>query len=116
MKIVKEKSGKDNEKKSNALLVIEDARTNEICKGFFPKRIVKNGKDWICPICLRPHHKKPGPFTRGVRILTDENAVTLWVQSFGCCRWQQQFPFNEIKERKVKKSDLNSVLLWSFSQ
>jgi|GEM_PF-2390858 len=114
MKIVQEKRGKDSEKKINALLVIEEAQINEICKEFFPKWVVKEGKDWICPICQRPHHKEPGPFTRGVTIHTNESTVTLWVQSLGCCRWEQCFTFKEIKERKVKASNLIPVLIRSF--
>jgi len=37
----------------------EDSQIFEISKEFFPKRIVRKGKDWICPICKRPHYKQP---------------------------------------------------------
>lgn len=114
MKIVQEKEKKGSEKKSITLPAVVDAQIQEISKEFFPERIVQVGKDWICPICERPHHKEPGPFTYGVTVRKNESAVSLWVQSLGCCRWEQHFPFKKIKERKVNASNLNSVIRRSF--
>ena len=83
---------------------------SEISKEFFSKRIVKKGKDWICPICNRPHHQKPGPFTAGMIASRSECEATLWVQSLGCCRWEQHIPFEKIKERKIESLNLIPVL------
>lgn len=114
MEIVQEKRKKESEQKSIALLGVDDAPINEISKEFFPKRVVQERKDWICPICERPYHKEPGPFTYGVTVRKNESTVTLWVQSLGCCKWEQCFPFKKIKERKVNASNLISVLRRSF--
>jgi hypothetical protein len=114
MEIVQEKRKKGSERKSIALLAVDDTQIKEISKEFFPKRVVQEGKDWICPICERPHHKQPGPFTYGVTLRKKEVTVTLWVQSLGCCRWEQCFPFEKIKERQVNASNLFSVLRRSF--
>ncbi|MDI6777313.1 MAG: hypothetical protein QMD03_08820 [Syntrophales bacterium] len=114
MKIVQEKRKKGSERKSIALPAVDDVQIQEISKEFFPEWIVQDGKDWICPICERPHHKEPGPFIYGATVRKNESAVSLWVQSLGCCRWEQCFPFKKIKERKVKASDLIPVLRRSF--
>ena len=114
MKIVQEKKKMGSENKSITLPVVVDAQIQEISKEFFPERIVQIGKEWICPICLRPHHKEPGPFTHGLTIRKSENTVSLWMQSLGCCSWVKHFPFNKIKERKVNASNLNSVIKRSF--
>lgn len=114
MKVVKEEKKKGSENKSIALSVVVDAQIQEISKEFSPEQIVQVGKDWICPVCLRPHHKKPGPFTHGATIKKNESTVSLWVQSMDCCRWEQHFPFKAIKERKVNAANLNSVIRRSF--
>lgn len=114
MKIVQGKGKKESEGKSTALLAVGDVQINEISKEFFPERIVREEEDWICPICERPYHKEPGPFTYGATVRKNEGTVSLWVQSLGCCRWEQHFPFKKIKEGKVKASNLISVLRRSF--
>jgi len=114
MKNVQEKRKKGNEGKSIALLSVNDAQIGEISKEFFPKRVIQEGKDWICPICERPHHKEPGPFTCGMTIRKNEGTVTLWVQSLGCCRWAQHFPVKKIKDGKINTSDINSILRRNF--
>ena len=88
----------------------EDSQIFEISKEFFPKRIVRKGKDWICPICKRPHYKHPGPFTCGMTVRKSESIVTLWVRSLGCCGWAQHIPFEKIKERKIESLKLIPVL------
>ncbi len=114
IKSVQEKRKKGSEIKSIALPVVEDVQIQEISKEFFPEWVAQHGKEWICPICERPHHKEPGPFIYGVAVRKDESTVTLWVQSLGCCRWEQNFPFKKIKEGKVKVSNLIPVLRRSF--
>lgn len=89
----------------------EDLQINEISKEFFPKRIVKNGKDWICPICYRPHHKKPGPFTCGMKVQENERDVSLWVRALDCCEWEQHFSLDD----EVKISELSPVIKRIFS-
>lgn len=107
MKMVQEKRKKGG--KNIALLTCEDAQINEITKEFFPEQVVKKGKGWICPICYRPHHhREPGPFTCGIKVRRNERTVSLWAQALNCCGWEQHFPFEKIKERKL--GDLNSVL------
>ena len=89
----------------------ENAQINEISKEFFPKRIVKKGKNWICPICYRPYHKEPGPFTCGIKIRENERAVSLWVRALDCCGWEQHFSLDQ----KVEISNMNTVLKRIFS-
>lgn len=114
MKIAQENNRKENENKHIALPVVFEAQIQEISKEFFPERIVQDGQKWVCPVCLRPHHKEPGPFTHGATVRKKENSVSLWVQSSGCCRWEQHFSLNKIKERKINASNLNSVIKRSF--
>jgi hypothetical protein len=114
MEIVQENGEKGTEQKGIALFAVDDLQIKEIGKEFFPKIVIQGRKDWICPICGRPYHKEPGPFTCGVTVRRKESTVTLWVQSLGCCRWEQSFPFRKIKERKVNASDLIFVLRRSF--
>ncbi|HHT9124673.1 MAG TPA: hypothetical protein ACFYD6_02530 [Candidatus Brocadiia bacterium] len=113
MKMVQEKREKEREARKNIALLtgrVEDAQINEISKELFLGQIVKKGKDWICPVCYRPHHKKPGPFTCGITVHRNERTVSLWARALNCCRWEQYFPFEKIKERKVEASNLNPVL------
>jgi hypothetical protein len=114
MKIIQEKKKNESERKNIAVHAVDEAHIEEISKEFFPERIVQEREDWICPVCERPHHKQPGPFTYGVTVRRNESTVTLWVQSLGCCRWEQCFTFQEIKERKVKASNLIPVLMRRF--
>lgn len=89
----------------------EDAQISERSKEFFPKRIAKKGKEWICPVCYRPHHKKPGPFTCGIKARENERTVSLWVRALDCCKWEQHFSL----DRKVEISNMNTVLKRIFS-
>ena len=114
MKIVQEKKKMGSGNKSITLPVVVDAQIQEISKEFFPERIVQVGGKRICPVCLRPHHKDPGPFTHGVIVRKNEDSVSLWVQSLGCCRWEQSFSLKKIKERKVNASNLQSAIKRSF--
>lgn len=98
-------------KRINTLPALRDIHIREISKDFFPDLVSQEGtKEWKCPICERPHHKEPGPFSCGMTLDKNENTVSLWVKSFGCCKWNQNFSFYDIKERKVSKSNLISIL------
>ena len=110
MEMVQEKRKKGCARKNIAFLTGGDAQINEISKEFFPGRIFKKGKGWTCPLCYRPYHKEPGPFTYGLTVHRNGKTVSFWAQALNCCRWEQHFPFEKIKERKVKASNLNSVL------
>jgi hypothetical protein len=114
MEFVQQERKKGSEQKSIALLAVDNEQIKEIRKEFFPKRVSQERKDWICPICERPYHKEPGPFTCGVTLRRKESTVTLWVQSLGCCRYEQCFSLKKIKERKVNASNLISALRRSF--
>lgn len=104
MKITQGK-GKRGEK-SIIPLMIENARIKEMSQEFFPGQAIQEGEDWTCPICLRPHYKEPGPFSYGATIHEKKDFITLWVQSVGCCRWEQEFSIKKLKERQVKASNL----------
>lgn len=106
----KEKGGE----KSVIPLMIENARIKEISREFFPGQAIQEGKDWTCPICLRPHHKEPGPFNYGATIHEKKDSITLWVQSAGCCKQEQEFSIKKLKERQVKASNLMPFLKRHF--
>ena len=95
MKTIQEKRKKIIDRKSINLVAVEDEQFYEIRKEFFPKQDIKREETWICPICERPFHKKPGPFTCGLTVHRNEGTIALWVQSLGCCRFEQEFPIEE---------------------
>ena len=77
--IVIDNRRKGSKRKGIALLLVDDVQIKEIKKEFFPNHAGKEGDGWICPICERPYHKEPGPFTYGVTLRKDEGTVTIWV-------------------------------------
>lgn len=105
-----QKRKEDCEQNCTSIVVTDDVQINEIRKDFIPKLIYKKRKGWICPLCKRPHHKEPGPFTYGMTMRKDDNTIILWAQSLGCCKWNQYFPIDDIKHRKITPSNLISVL------
>lgn len=104
--------------------VTENAEIREISREFVPANLGKvrprrpplEGEKWVCPLCERPHHKKPGPFTCGVKIYKrgeafygefyDDEAIGFWVESAGCCRDEQGFPLTQFKEGRINTSNL----------
>ncbi|PKP59926.1 MAG: hypothetical protein CVT89_00685 [Candidatus Altiarchaeales archaeon HGW-Altiarchaeales-2] len=102
--------------RTNKLPALRDIRISEMSKDFFPGWIIQDGtKEWRCPICERPHHKEPGPFSCGMTLDKNESTATLWVKSFGCCKQAQYFSFSDIKKRKVCKSNLIPILKRIFN-
>jgi hypothetical protein len=94
---------------NNLMLTIGDVQFTEVSREFIQKRIKKMKSIWICPLCERPHLKKPGPFKCGISINNNMNNFAIWVQSSDCCGWEQSFLLNEVKGGKVNFSSLNSV-------
>ncbi|MEW6507599.1 MAG: hypothetical protein AB1432_07640 [Bacteroidota bacterium] len=97
----------------------------EISEEFFPTWFKQRRRKWICPVCNRQHHKEPGPFFYGMIANKDEDpndpllysgrTIAVFVKATGCCKWQQSFPYDEIKKRKTKKANIQFVLQKIFS-
>jgi hypothetical protein len=115
MRMVQDKSKKEGARKNIDLLTYEDVQINEISKEFFPKPLYRKGKGHLCPLCCRSHyHKRPGPFTYGLTVRRSEDIVSVWARASGCCGWEQQFPLEKIKRRKIKELDFIPTLARIF--
>ncbi|MBU1298120.1 MAG: hypothetical protein KKF20_06875 [Bacteroidetes bacterium] len=110
MKYSKETRTKTSEIERVAMPTIKNISVEEIRKEFLPQWFIQGAEYPVCPLCARPHHKEPGPFTYGITVRENEGNISLWVQSFGCCKSQQYFSFSDIKKRKVNKSNLIPIL------
>lgn len=101
--------------KSIALLKVDSVVIEEIRGEFIPDWLVHNSQKCICPICLRPHHKEPGPFMYGMTLNKKKETISLWVQSFGCCRTEQYFPLGYALKREINPANIISIIKKVFS-
>lgn len=99
-----------NKTKINLPSIIPDLPILNISREFFPTWIKQKPGKYRCPVCRRPHHIEPGPFTYGIAINTDERKVYLWVKSFGCCGTKQEFPYQSIKEHNIDIENIVPIL------
>ena len=90
--------------------LIPDLPIIQISKEFFPDWVEQKPRKYICPICGRPHHKGPGPFTYGITINKNERMASLWVQSFGCCKSDQCFPYDFVNSQKINTENIIPIL------
>ena len=81
-----------------------------ISKEFFPDWVKQKSGKYVCPICGRQHHKEPGPFSYGITINKNERTASLWVQSFGCCKSDQCFPYDFVNKEKINTENIIPIL------
>jgi|SRR3972149_8917226 len=86
-----------------------------VSKEFFPYWIKQKLGKHKCPICKRPDYKEPGPFNYGITLNKNDKTVSLWVQSFGCCKTTQNFPYQFIKEQNLNSENIVPILKKVFS-
>ncbi|OGU14405.1 MAG: hypothetical protein A2X61_12820 [Ignavibacteria bacterium GWB2_35_12] len=98
----------------DALLVINDTPIKKICWEFSPDWEVYGVEKYICPVCERPHHMEPGPFTYGITFNYLKKIATLWVKSLNCCQWSQYFSFDDIKLRKFNSQNIIPIIAKVF--
>lgn len=98
-------------KRINNLPALRNIHIRDISKDLFFECVIHEGtKEWICPICERPHHKEPGPISCGLTLDKNEKTAFLWVKADGCCKTVQYFSFSDIQKRKVNKSNIIPIL------
>ena len=97
-----------------SLLGMANVQFQQIRKEFVPLRLVKERENWVCPICRRDHHKKPGPFSLEVTSNKIEGTLAFSVEARGCCKWEQDFSIDDIRHGKVDASSLIPQLRRSF--
>lgn len=95
--------------------IIPDLPIVYISKEFCPDWIDQIPENYICPICGRPHHKEPGPFTYGITINNDERTCSMWVKSFDCCEIKQLLPYQFVKKERVNSENIVPILKKVFS-
>src|SRR3990167_8192594 len=95
--------------------ILPDLPIVHVGKEFFPDWVKQKPGKYICPVCKRPHHKEPGPFTYGIAVNKNEKMFPLWVQSFGCCKTVQEFSFQSIKRQNINSENIVPILKKVFT-